>query len=38
MLRKMLEDIFGTNPSIEMLEEARDAIDEWIVELKDDKK
>jgi len=35
--RQFLENVFGTEPELEDLNSARDLIDEWIVELKDDK-
>jgi len=34
--KHFLESVFGTNPAIEDLMIARDLLDEWIVEIKDD--
>ena len=32
--RQFLENVFGTSPEIEDLENAKELIEEWIVELK----
>jgi len=34
--KQFLENVFGTDPDIQDLEDARDLIDEWIAELTDD--